>query len=31
MSLLDTDDNPNAINAVNLLEKGWTYSSTNEH
>ena len=31
MSLLDTDDNPNTINTINLLEKGWTYIPTNEH
>jgi hypothetical protein len=31
MSLLDTDDNPSIINAVNLLEKGWTYAPTDEH
>ena len=31
MSLLDTDDNPNIINTVNLLEKGWTYAPANEY
>lgn len=31
MSLLDTDDNPNIINAVNLLEKGWRYAPASEH
>lgn len=31
MSLLDTDDNPSIINAVNLLEKGWTYAPADEH
>lgn len=31
MSLLDTDDNPNIINAVNLLENGWIYAPANEY